>query len=381
MPEGESADAIVRRVEKRLDGDWNLATKTLRQTIARQQRLGQDSAPAEAYLRTLTCLQKEVESGQHNAFLEANGGKARLGQPTEPLVSQTAPTQPFVPPVPDAGEQPAATSAPVDLTNLGAASQSATPTVTAAAVPPPPQAAPQSPQPLQQTAPPPVSAPPPQAAPPVLPQATTTRQVPQVSEGVILPGTPESYALLGSGQVSGRTTVPAVRPLDGTTTGQQSVSVPAAAYPQRPLAVPPEAPKYRGSSFQEIASRSAPPPQPAAQAPQPAAQPPQPVETAPGPQPVEQAAPTPVTPQAPQPVAVEGDPRYVNKACLYFTRPELEVIRGRVYTNRYLNGARVCHEGTMYLCDGGLWSVQGACSAFPDSQSLDSAVLEAKPRS
>ncbi len=363
LPEGESAEAIVRRVEKRLDGNWDLATKTLRQTIARQQRLGEDSAPAEAYLKSITCLQSEVDSGRHNAFLEANGGEARLaGGSSSSLVSQAPPTQPYVAPLPDAGDQPEATSAPADLLAQGneaggaagapaaGLAPSPAPSQTAAAAVPPPPAS---------TA----SVPPPQNQP--------TRQVPQVRNGLILPGTPESYALLGNGQVAGTTTVPAVRSVDGSNQAPQGGYATAPAYNQRPLAVPPAAPKARAASLQELASRGSAVP---------ASQPAPAVQAAPPPAASQEAAPQEAASASPAAQSVRGDPRYVNKACLYFTRPELEVIRGRVYTNRYLNGARVCHEGTMYSCDGGLWSVQGACSAFPDGQSLDSTVVEANPR-
>ncbi len=345
------------RVEKRLNGDWDLATKTLRQTIARQQRLGQDSKPAEDYLKTLTCLQREVEAGTHNAYLEANGGKARLAASSQSLVSQSTPSQPFVAPLPDAGSQPDATSAPADLSSFSSNSAAQAPT------PPTPQvvAAPQ------------VATTPPQTQTQQLQTQQPQTQVPQARDGLILPGTPESYALLSGGQASGQSTVPAVRSLDGGQAVLQSGTNTTNLPRQARLAVPPQAPKERGNSFQQLAARST--PAPAA-----------PVAAAPIPQASAQEitpAPSATPAPAPQTAAVSqssGDPRYINKACLYFTRPELEVIRGRVYTNRYINGARVCHQGNMYLCDGGLWSSQGSCSAHSDAQSLDSAVLEAKPR-
>lgn len=355
-------------MEKRLNGDWNLASKTLRQTIARQQRLGQDSKPAEAYLKTLTCLQGEVESGQHNAYLEANGGKARLAGSSQSLVSQSAPSQPYVAPLPSAGEQPPATAAPVELSSLTANT----------AAQPAPQAsipAPQASTPAPQVV---IPAPQQQAqAPQPQPQQTVQRQVPQARDGLVLPGTPESYALLGGGQAAGRSTVPAIRPLDGGAPVLQSGTPITSLDRQVRLVVPPRAPKERGSSLQQLAASATPAP---------VSPPVAPAVTAPAVQssvqaaaPAQNASPAPAT----QSAAVSqssGDPRYINKACLYFTRPELEVIRGRVYTNRYQTGARVCHQGDMYICDGGLWSSQGSCSAHADAQALDSSVLEAKPR-
>ncbi len=363
LPEGRTAAAIVRRVEKRLDGNWNLATRTLRQTIARQQRLGQDSGPAEEYLSTLTCLQSEVESGRHNAFLEANGGSARLAAASVSLVSQSQPTQPIVARLPDAGAQAPATSAPTELSSLSSVAASA-----AVQQASPPQSEPAPIPQSQQTPEPEAFA----SAASAAPQSTATRQVPQNRDGLILPGTPESYALQGSGQTVGRSIVPAVRPLDGSTPFLLSGSTQTSLYRQAPLAVPPRAPKERGSSFQELTARSAasaPVSQPVSQ---PISQPVQPAQ--------QQVAANPPAASAAVVQSSQGDPRYVNKACLYFTRPELEVIRGRVHTNRYQSGARVCHRGAMYLCDGGLWSSQGSCSAHPDWQSVESAALEAKPR-
>ncbi|MEQ8653595.1 MAG: hypothetical protein RIC87_14115 [Kiloniellales bacterium] len=379
LPQGQTAEAIVGRVEKRLNGDWNLATKTLRQTIARQQRLGQDSKPAEAYLKTLTCLQREVESGQHNAYLEANGGKARLAGSSQSLVSQSAPSQPYVAPLPSAGEQPAATGAPAELSSL-TANNAARPAPQAST--PAPQAS--TPAPQASTPAPQVVIPAPQQQAQVQqpqPQQTVQRQVPQAKDGLVLPGTPESYALLGGGQAAGRSTVPAIRPLDGGAPVLQSGTPITSLDRQARLVVPPRAPKERGSSLQQLASRATPAP-----VSPPAAPPIAPAVTAPAVQPsVQAAAPAQNASPAPatQSAAVSqssGDPRYINKACLYFTRPELEVIRGRVYTNRYPTGARVCHKGDMYICDGGLWSSQGLCSAHADAQALDSSVLEAKPR-
>ncbi len=387
VPEGQSAEAIVGRVEKRINGDWNLATKTLRQTIARQQRLGQDSAAAEDYLKTLSCLQGEVESGQHNAYLEANGGKARLAGSSQSLVSQSAPSQPYVAPVPSAGEQAPATAAPADLSSVSAASQSIL------------QASPQQPSTVA-PAPQANAVAPTQAAPstqsqetaaaPLSQQPTIVRQEPQIRDGLILPGTPESFALNNGGQTAARSTVPAIKPVDGGAPILQSGSLaPGTTYNSNPtrqarLVVPPQAPKWRGTSLQQLASRAAPAPAPVQANPAPAPDPQ--ITTAPisAPSAAETAASQAEQSPAPavQTAAVEagGDPRYVNKACLYFTRPELEVIRSRVYTNRHPIGARVCHQGNMYLCDGGLWSSQGSCSAHADAASLDSSVLEAKPR-
>lgn len=361
LPEGQSAEAIVGRVEKRLDGDWNLATKTLRQTIARQQRLGQDSKPAEAYLKSLTCLQSEVESGQHNAYLEANGGKARLASSSQSLVSQSAPSQPYVAPLPDPGEQPAATSAPADLSSLSS--------ITAAQPNPAPLAA--APQPQLQPSQLPQTQVPQTQVQQTQVQPVVSDQIPQARDGLILPGTPESYALLGGGQATGRSTVPAIRPLDGGQAVMQSGTVSTSLARQPRLAVPPRAPKERGSSLQQLAARSTPAAVPAAV--------PIPQSSVAESTSASSVAPAPATQTAAR-TQSGGDPAYIDKACLYFTRPELEVIRGRVYTNRYINGARVCHQGNMYLCDGGLWSSQGSCSAHPDAQALDSTVLEAKPR-
>ncbi|GAB5467905.1 MAG: hypothetical protein Kilf2KO_09350 [Rhodospirillales bacterium] len=333
VPEGEDAADIVRRVERRLSGNWSLAVRTLRQTISRQQRLGQDSAPAEAYLKTLECLQAEVESGQHNAFLTATGNKPRPGGGSAPAApattTQAATTQASAPQVPVA---PTVSPAATPQTGAAAAAAAANP-------------APSTPADLLASIP---------TTPPPTPQTTATTlpaapvlagtavgqgggiSSPSISRGSILPGTAASYGLAGESLTTGA--APAVRSVSQGTV------------------VPPP-----------------PPPTPVATAPAPA---PAPAQTA-LPAVTQPVAPAAATETAAVPTLGAGDPRYVGKACLYFTRPELEVIRGRVYTNRYPSGQRVCHAGSLYVCDGGLWSGQGSCPAGSDT---DSSKLEAKPR-
>ncbi|MEO1190300.1 MAG: hypothetical protein AAFY02_00975 [Pseudomonadota bacterium] len=336
VPEGENAGAIVRRVESRLNGNWALATRTLRQTIARQERLGQDSAPAEAYLGTLECLQGEVESGRHNDFLVAAGGKPRDPSAAAPAVPSTTAAAA----TPAAPTTPAITAPSVPSTPAVTA-----PAVTAPAVAAPAVGAPASLLPADSAA---IQAPP-TPAPPALagtaPQsAAATLPLGSVSRSSVLPGTAASYGLDGAAPQ------PAIRPL-GQSAQPQSTSAAAVQPP------PPE----------PALNQTAAPPTPA-----PAA----------GPQPAPSTAPQPVpsvaavTPAAPATGSNVGDPRFVGQACLYFTRPEFEVIRGRVFTNRYSSGAQVCYEGTLYRCQQGLWSGAGACSA---GGPFDVSTLEAEP--
>jgi len=344
VPAGESADAIVNRVQKRLDGNWDLALRTLRQTIARQQRLGQDTAPAEAYLATLECLQTAT-----------GGGSVASGQPQQGEAEVTYSAPGIV--------------GPASQSSVPATNDRPSPQQTTASAPP---AASAQPAPAPQTQPQPAS-----------PSAGPSVGQPVVLSGLVLPGTPESYGQRTSA------TVPPVRSLDGGSVVYQSGSGTGYSLPTRPqatLLVPPSAPKGRGSSLQALATAQ---PAPAAK-PSPSPQP----ETAPAPAPQSspkaEAPPPADTPPAaattqppPEQEAARqgtlGDPRYLGRACLYFTRPEYEVVRNRVYTNRHPSGAQVCYEDVLYACQGGVWRAERRCSADADAE-LSATRLEAQPR-
>ncbi len=331
------------RVERRLSGDWNLATKTLRQTIARQQRLGQDSSAARAYLESLQCLQAEVNNGQHDAFLTASTGKAPQRQ-----APAAKPTKIPAPAAPSTAAAPSAAAAATPQVPSGQQllTSPQQPSVAAA-------------QPSQRPAP---------------ANQPAARVGSGAGGGVVMPGTAESYALAGQGGLSGSGAVPITRPLDGSKPNLQLGSAAPAAANGPVLRVPPKPPKFRGDSLAVLATSAATAAAPAVQS-APAAEP-ESFVVAPR-LPAPEAAPAAATPAV---AAVAGDAEIVGQACVYFTRPEVEVFENRVYANRYQEGERVCHEGAMYRCDNNRWSDQGACSAHPDAAQLNSSTLEAEPR-
>ncbi len=342
VPDGQSAEAIVLRVERRLGGDWNLATKTLRQTISRQQRLGQDSSAAQAYLNSLECLQAEVNGGQHDAFLTATNGK-----PPQRQAPATTPSKIPAPAAPAAAAAAATSQVPSGQT----------------AVPPSQQPALAAVQPNQ-----------PAVSTPQVPNPQPTLSVqPQPADGIVMPGTAASYG--ESGQIAAMGTNPIVRPLDGSAP-QLQLSTPARPVTSGPvLRVPPKPPKFKGESLEVLTlAATRPTPVPAASTAtddQPQSYVVTPVPAAPEPE---------VAAAAPAVVEKAGDPEIVGQACVYFTRPEVEMFENRMHTNRYGEGERVCYEGAMYRCDSGRWSDQGACSAHPDAASLEVSDLESEPR-
>ena len=209
---GQTHAQILRGVEGRLEGDWKLAIKTTERSVKRLKDKGQDASQAQLFVEVLKCLRDEVKAGLHGEAVAA----AR-----------------------DAGQPQPGTPAPPSKADVsgGGAVQS---TGLAAAAPAPSPAPALSPTPLPSPAPAPAATPegiqplaPGAAAPLPAPgsgEAVQPAPVIVSSQGVVLPGTAESYGQAPAQPVQpAQTQVAATAPAGGDYSGQ------ACVYFTRPL--------------------------------------------------------------------------------------------------------------------------------------------------
>jgi len=327
-PRGQDPAAIVQRVEKRLDGNWALAVDTLQKTIQRQRNLGQNPNRATQYLQTLECLKGEIDAGQHQAFIAAirqgaalprNSGRSNSGQNAKPKI--------IVPPrVASSQARPQW----VDKTNpRGTAATEQVEEARAEGGGVASTAAP-------------TSAPPPSAPSNLAVSGTAASAASRTSDAST--AAPAAAAPLTVPETAPKSSLAAASP----------AREPAA--PREPTILPGTAESF-GTLVDDIA---------------------------------ESEATAPISPgtTAPQSAAVSGNQTsgsagagesspYAGYACVYFTRPEYELINGIAKRNRYSEGDFVCHEGQMLSCTYGRWKSEGPCTGFTNWRDVTSQKLEA----
>lgn len=88
----------------------------------------------------------------------------------------------------------------------------------------------------------------------------------------------------------------------------------------------------------------------------------------------------PATTAPKQQAALPANGDYTGQACIYFTRPYEEWVDGVRHINRYSDGEWVCNADVMYACAVGAWQNMGNCKQYSLWETRLSTTLESKPR-